>query len=185
MSWLCSRALADRVSRDGSPDGQRFVRSKLRSTLAPFSRRDRKTVHLSLSLSSATFTISTGDPGVDAWISLLRAGRAKRTRARREDGKATLTYSGRPSVSSLKLPRRSSFSKTWSMLVLRWNALHSSLKRGGMRSLVRLYSQPPTWVPPHPRRRLWLLAYANRDGESTLPLDDEVAELTSPVCFRS
>ena len=100
MTWhylnaLCSLGLVAESSAEDSLDGGPSVPSRSKSTRARSSSKDSETDCSSPSQSGTTSRPSTGDPGLDLWISSLVASRARtspaleRARASRENGQAS------------------------------------------------------------------------------------------------
>jgi len=79
MSWLYLPAQVAGCSPAGCSDGEQFVTSKITSIVLRYSRRAYGTDSLTMPPSGTTCAISTGIPGLDAWISSLRDFRANRS----------------------------------------------------------------------------------------------------------
>src|SRR3990172_1302773 len=102
MSWLYSRELAaDCLPANGCSDGEPCATLNGKRTRSKSSRRASETGGSTMRRSGTTRSRSTGDPGVDAWISSLRGSRANRSASQAKAvRKPTRATDGLPSSAS-------------------------------------------------------------------------------------
>ena len=124
MSWLYLPVRGGACSEQGCLDGEQSVTSSGTSIVSRCSKRGSETDISTMPRSGMTLIPSTGDPGLDWWMSCLRASHASHSQAREKDLERMIRgING--------LPRSGSFAKfdpsssSWKMSQLCWPSLIS------------------------------------------------------------
>jgi len=120
----------------GSSDGTRSAPSRSTNTVGEFSCSAKMKGILSRFPSGTTCELSTGDPGVDSWMSSLRDSRVSRTRRQAVDAESSRTCLVKSSESSRRFSLGGCSARTY------WRAPTLNSADGACSNAV-----PPGWVP--------------------------------------